>query len=103
MAQATSPANPRTPPTSSADKNVLWLKRVVLLVSWPLMATLLWVTGNKPAPGARWADVNEGRGQFLAITGSLWMFGVLLWLIWKLVFSVVLPYFERRRDQSSAA
>jgi hypothetical protein len=100
MAQVTPPRNPR-------NGSVRWLRRVALLALWPLVATVLWVTGNKPPTGARWADVNEGRGQFLAMTGALWMFGVLLWLIWKLVFVIVLPYFERRKDhghdQGSAA
>jgi hypothetical protein len=75
----------------------------IALASWPLLVAALFLTSAQPQNGQRWADANPGRGALLAATGMLWMTGVLLTGIWKLVFSVVVPALERSRASRSHA
>jgi hypothetical protein len=71
-----------------------------LFLSWPLLAALLYFTSDPPGSGVTWEDANPGRGAAIATTGTLWMLGVLLFGIWKLVFSVIFPAIERAREKS---
>jgi hypothetical protein len=62
-----------------------------MVLSWPLLALVAFLTSTEPAEGQRWADANPGRGALLAAVGLPWMTAILLVVIWKLVFSVLLP------------
>jgi hypothetical protein len=77
-----------------------FLRNGLLIVSWPLLAVVMWLTSTKPANGQRWADANENRGSVLALTGAVWMFAMLLWATWWFTFSVVIPMLQRRRNSS---
>ena len=67
-------------------------------MSWPLLLGVLYSTSRAPATGQRWADANPGRGSLLAATGILWMTGMLLAIIWKLMFSVLIPLVTKGRQ-----
>jgi hypothetical protein len=71
-----------------------------LFLSWPLLGALLYFTSTSPVGGATWEDANPGRGAAIATTGTLWMLGVLLFGIWKLVFSIIFPAIEKARQKS---
>jgi hypothetical protein len=78
-------------------------KYALLVVSWPLLAVLLFFTGKTPKPGVRWPDANHGRAIVLAVTLRIWSLAVLLTLIWVVVFSVVVPMIIKRRNGQAEA
>jgi hypothetical protein len=73
------------------------LKIGAVVVSWPLLALVLYVTGDAAPTGVRWVDANVGRAEAMAATLKIWMFVVLLITIWTIMFSVIVPTIERRR------
>ncbi len=78
-------------------------KHAVLVVSWPLFAVVLYLTGESPKPGVRWPDANHGRAVALAVTLRIWSIAVLLTLIWVVTFSIVVPMLQKRRDGQAGA
>jgi hypothetical protein len=70
------------------------------IVSWPIVFGALFLSSKQPVTGQRWADANPGRGSFLAATGFLWMTGVLLFIIWKVAFSLVVPRLAARNERA---